>query len=139
MSVEENKALVRHIYDLCNPREIALTYEFYAPECVFHTLNGDSTVEQVRDFDSKVLAAFPDISYTIDDMVAEEDKVAYRVRFTATHLGEFLGVAPTGKKVEMSYMAIFRIVAGRGVEYWTSVDMARLMRQLGASPPAGQR
>lgn len=131
MSVEENKALVRRIYDLCNPAEIASTYQFYAPECIFHTPNGDSSVEQVRDFDSKVMAAFPDISYAFDDMVAEGDEVAYRVRFTATHQGEFLGVAPTGKKVEMSYMAMLKIVAGKGVEYWTSVDISRLMRQLG--------
>ncbi len=138
MSIEENKALVRRIYELVNPREIALTYQFYAPECVFHTLEGDSSVEQVRNFDSKVIAAFPDISYTFDDMIAEGDKVAYRVRFTATHQAEFLGVPPTGKKVEMSYMAIFRIVGGKGVEYWTSVDISRVMRQLGASPPTAQ-
>ena len=134
MSVEENKALVRRIYHLVNPRDIALTYRFYAPECVFHAADGDSSVEQVKEFDSKVLAAFPDISYTFDEMIAEGDRVAYRVRFTATHQGEFLGVAPTGKKIEMSYMAIFRIVGGKGVEYWTSVDISRLMRQLGAPP-----
>jgi predicted ester cyclase len=136
-SVEENKALVRRIYGLCNPGEIASTYQFYAPGCIFHSLNGDSSVEQVREFDSKVMAAFPDISYTLEDMIAEGDKVAWRTRFTATHQGEFLGVAPTGKKIEMSYLAMVKIVDGKGVEYWTSVDVSRLMRQLGTSRPTG--
>jgi predicted ester cyclase len=134
MSIEENKALVCHIYDLCNPKEIASTYKFYAPNMIFHTLDGDSSVEQVRNFDSIFLKAFPDISYTIEDMVAEGDKVAYRASFKATHQGEFLGIAPTGKKVEISYMAILKIVGGKGVEYWTSVDVSRLIKQLGSVP-----
>ncbi len=139
MSVEENKALVRHIYELCNPVQIASTYQFYAPGCVFHTINGDSFVEQVSEFDSKVLTAFPDIAYTLEDMIAEGDKVAWRARFTATHQGEFLGVAPTGKKIDMSYIAMFRIVDGKGVEYWSSVDISRLMRQIGACQHTGQK
>jgi predicted ester cyclase len=65
-------------------------------------------------------------------MIAEGDKVAWRVRFKGTHQGEFMGISPTGKKVEISYLAILKIVGGKGIECWTSADVSRLIKQLGS-------
>ena len=79
-------------------------------------------------------AAFPDASATIEDMVAEGDKVAVRVTWRATHKGEFMGITPTGKQIEMTNTLIFRIADGKLVENWATIDELRLMRQLGVIP-----
>jgi predicted ester cyclase len=134
MSIKENKALVRRVYELSNKGEIASTYDFYAPGCIFHGPYGDTSVEQVKNFDAMLLVAFPDINYTIEDMVAEGDKVAYRVTIRGTHRVEFMGIAPTGKKVEFTSTDIVRIAGKKWVEWWANIDMLRLMQQLGAIP-----
>lgn len=139
MSVEENKVLIRHIYDLISQGKVASTYEFYAPESVFHGLAGDMSVEQVKGFDAMFLVAFPDPVYVFEDMIAEGDKVAFRVTMTATHKGEFMGIAPTGKKVMLAITNIARVVNGKVMEFWASNNMLGLMQQIDAIPPIGQK
>jgi predicted ester cyclase len=134
MSLKENKALVRRVYELSNKGEIVSTYDFYAPGCIFHGPYGDTSVEQVKNFDAMLLVAFPDINYNIEDMVAEGDKVAYRVTIRGTHRGEFMGIAPTGKKVEFTSTDVVKIAGNKWVEWWANVDILRLMQQLGAIP-----
>jgi predicted ester cyclase len=134
MSIEENKAVVQRVYDLLNQRKISATYELYAPECIFHMPDGDMSVEQARDFDAMLVAAFPDISFTIEDIIAEGDKVAFRVKMKGTNTGEFMDSAPTGKKVEITNSNWIRVVGGKWVEYWATIDRFRLMQQLGVIP-----
>jgi predicted ester cyclase len=134
MSTKENKALVRHIYDLIMQGKVASTYELYAPESVFHGLSGDMYVEQVKGADAIFFAAFPDAVYVFEDMIAEGDKVAFRVTMTATHKGEFMGIAPTEKKIKLGITNIVRIVGGKVIEFWGSPDMLGLMQQIGAIP-----
>jgi steroid delta-isomerase-like uncharacterized protein len=84
--------------------------------------------------------AFPDMRVTVDDMIAEGDQVVSRLTMTGTHLGEFLGIAPTGRQVTVAMIDWHRLDEGRQVEHWSQVDLLGLWQQLGAVPPsmAGQ-
>jgi predicted ester cyclase len=83
-------------------------------------------------------SALPDFHSTLEDMIAEGDKVAERFTGRGTHKGEWMGIAPTGKQVTIQGMAIHRITDGKIVENWTNMDMLGVMVQLGVVPPPGQ-
>lgn len=79
-------------------------------------------------------SAFPDLHVTIEDQVAEGDRVAARGRMAGTHRGEFMGIPATGKPVEIAYADIWRLEDGRFVENWVQMDLLGLMQQLGVVP-----
>ncbi len=79
--------------------------------------------------------AFPDVLFEAEDLVAEGDKVAFRLNWTGTHQGEFFGIPPTGTRATVSEMHMFRIADGKVVERWGEWDALGLMQQLGAAPP----
>jgi predicted ester cyclase len=81
--------------------------------------------------------AFPDVLFEVEDLVAEGDKVAFRLIWTATHQGEFFGIPPTGTRATVTEMHMFRIADGKVVERWGEWDALGLMQQLGAIPPPG--
>jgi predicted ester cyclase len=78
--------------------------------------------------------ACPDLSQTVEDMIAEDDKVVDRLRWQATHQGPFMGIPPSGNTLTMTEIHINRIAGGRIVERWAEVDRLSLMQQLGAIP-----
>jgi predicted ester cyclase len=92
------------------------------------------------EFFGSLLTAFPDMHMDVEDLVGSGDKTVARVRATATHQGEFMGVLPTGKRVEVELIDIMRLDdAGLVCEHWGVADMLALMQQLGvvpAGPPA---
>jgi steroid delta-isomerase-like uncharacterized protein len=133
MSVKENKALVRRFYELLNQGELNAAYELMAHEYIFHSPAGDWSLEQSKQFDITWFAAFPDISATIIDMVAEGNKVAIRVNWKGTHKKDFLGMASTGKKLDITNANTVKIVAGKFIEGWNVTDV-RFLEQLGAIP-----
>jgi predicted ester cyclase len=75
--------------------------------------------------------AFPDSYFTVEDMVAEGDKVATRKSFRGTHQGEFMGIPPTGQRVSIGLIDIVRIADRKVVEHWSMGDNLGLMQQLG--------
>lgn len=79
-----------------------------------------------------LLTAFPDLEWTIEDVIADGEKVAFRATGRGTHEGELLGIDPTGRTVTLSGIVIFRIDGGRVVERWAQFDTIGLLRQLGA-------
>ncbi len=83
-------------------------------------------------------AAFPDMRLTVEDMIAEGDRVVDRITWQATHQGELMGVSPSGNSVRVTEMHISRIAEGKIVERWGQPDMLGMMRQLGVIPPPGQ-
>jgi steroid delta-isomerase-like uncharacterized protein len=83
-------------------------------------------------------AAFSDRRFTIDDLIAEGDRVATRTTMRATHSGDYQGHPATGRRIEMSGISIERIEDGKIVERWLKYDLMELMRQLGVVPPPGQ-
>lgn len=91
--------------------------------------------EGFKQFIKMVRDAFPDFHDTVEDLIAENDKVVLRVTCTGTHKGEFMGVPPTGKQVTVSAIAIYRFAGGKAVEHWNVTDRLSLMQQLGVIPP----
>jgi predicted ester cyclase len=134
MSIEENKAVVNKIYDLCNQGNIEAAYEHYAPECICHMPDGDMSVAQVRDFDAVLFNAFPDITLTILDIISEGDKVAFRVNIKGTNTRELMGNPPTGKKLDMINSNWARVLDGKLVEFWVTMDRLSMIQQLGGIP-----
>lgn len=109
--------------------------EIYATDFVAHS--GSETIrgiESVKKSMNEEFSAFPDLHYTLDDMVVEGDKLAARYTMTGTHKGEFMGFPATNKKVTVRAIAIDRIVGGKFVEEWGMYDTLGLMQQLGAVP-----
>ena len=80
------------------------------------------------------LNAFPDCHVTIDDMIAEGDRVATKKTFTGTHTAELNGIPPIGKQVSITYIDILRLRNGKIVEHWLSMDQMSFMQQLGVLP-----
>jgi predicted ester cyclase len=78
-----------------------------------------------------MLAGFPDYQTIIEDMLAEDDKVAARIKMTGTHTGEFMGIPPTGKRISFTGMYIVRIANGKIIEHWGEEDSVSLLQQLG--------
>ena len=135
MSIEEeNKAVVRRMYDHINRREFNDYYPLLDPECVFHSTERDIDYAMNKEFDGMFFNAFPDTTVTIEKIVAEGDMVAIRVIVKGTHRGEFMGMASTGKKVEIANTHILRIADGRIVEGWTTTEFPLMRQQLGAIP-----
>jgi predicted ester cyclase len=84
------------------------------------------------------LAGIPDLRVTIEELVAEGDKVAVRRAYVGTHRGELLGIPPTGKQVRVSGISIFRLAGGKIAEQWELLDRLALMQQLGVLATPGQ-
>jgi steroid delta-isomerase-like uncharacterized protein len=137
VSTEQNKALVRRLMEEDISRgdeavaEVIIHRDFVDhtnPPGMQHGIDGHKAI--VRLFRT----VFPDLEWRIDDLIAEDDKVVARTTMQGTHQGEFFGIPPTGKRVEMTGVHIMRIADGRIIEHWGSNDDLGLMRQLGAGP-----
>jgi predicted ester cyclase len=132
MSIKENKALVRRVVEFANRRDLPAFWKPFTPESVIHDARGDKSSKQLKQQVSMVFTAFPDFHWTIEDMIAEEDKVFFRTTFRGTHKGDLDDIASTGRKVDVTVMQIARIVSGRAVEFWHYPDELGLRQQLGA-------
>jgi predicted ester cyclase len=143
MSAKENKALERRLYEEYNKGKataLAIIDELYATETIQHSSTGEDIrgIKNYKQHVSELCNVFPDIHFTIDDMVAEGDKVAVRLTVTGTNKGAFRGAPPTNKKVTLWMIQIDHIVGGKFVEGWSRYDTFGLMRQLGLIPPPGK-
>jgi hypothetical protein len=137
MSIKENKELVRRYFSAGEAEikaEFAGKYEYHAPEFVIHMTTGDLKLKEYGQAMAVVVAAFPDFKYTIEDMIADGDKVVARYKFNGTQTGSYRGIAPTGRKVNAYGIEIIKIDSGRIVEAWTVFDTLGMMQQIGAIP-----
>ncbi len=139
MSTEENKALTRRGSEALNERNWAAFDALCAPDIVSHiasmTIQG---LEPYKQFLAMYFTAFPDARLTIEDLIAEGDRVAVRQTLHGTHQGDFMGMPPTGRQVTGTGISIFRIVNGKVVEQWANYDDLGLLQQLGVVPVPGQ-
>jgi C-1 hydroxylase len=133
MTVEENKTFVRYIYDLLNRREMEAYFNLFAPGLIFHNYNGDFNREQTKQIDTDWYNAFPDLHNSIEEMVAEGEKVALRVNYQGTHLGKGYDWTPTGIKINITNANTIKIVNGKITEVWNNCDI-RLFKQLNINP-----
>ena len=130
MSLEKNKEIVRKFIEAYNTRNLDLLDDLFAPDYVDHT-HQQQGLESLKQLFNIAFKAFPDWHETIEDIIAEGDKVWIRAKSTGTHTGEFMGIAPTGKKITMMFADMFRIVNGKVVEYWEVRDGLDYNKQLG--------
>jgi len=136
---EENKALARRSWEVVtegslDTLEDALA-EVYADDFILHEAGEDIVgIEGLTHFVSMMRSAFPDLRITIEDDMAEEDKVVTRWIGQGTHQGELMGIAPTGNQVTITGITIHRIEDTKIVEEWSNWDALGLMQQIGAAP-----
>ena len=139
MSTEENKAMIRRVGEVFNQGDLAVVDEVMAADYVHHGPFGEfKGPEGFKQMVTMFRTAFPDLNMTIEDMVAEGDKVASRLTLRGTHKGEYMGIAATGKQVTVTEIVISRFAGGKEVEAWGSPDLMGMMQQLGVVPPMGQ-
>ena len=137
-SEEENKALYRRTFEeVFNQGNLAIVDDLVAPDYLNHEVppgvnnrGPDSTRQIVR----MLRTAFPDLHFTIEDLVAEGDTVAGRVTMSGTHLGPFQGIPPTGRSFEQAHMHFVRFRNGKAIEHRAVRDDLGMMRQLGVIP-----
>lgn len=133
---EQNKAIGRQIFKLLNERKLDEAFALYAEDYIYHGPGGTELRgrQAIRDLWGIFFVGFPDLQTTVDDMIVEGDKLAVRWRIEGTHTGEFMGIAPTNRRIEIGLNEIFRIENGQSAEAWDQYDMYGLMQQIGAIP-----
>jgi steroid delta-isomerase-like uncharacterized protein len=136
VSTEENKSLIHRWVDVWNTQRLDDIDRFVTPGYVRH----DPTVPEVhgpegeKQLAGMYLAAFPDLRFTVEDLVAEGDKVVARYTVRGTHRGELMGIPPTGNQIAVEAMEIYRLEDGRIAEQWVVMDGLGMMQQLGVIP-----
>jgi predicted ester cyclase len=128
MSAEVTKAISNRVAQAISEGDLDALDNLIAPELA----------EEFKRDVTEIRRAFPDYAGTNVEQIAEGEKVANRFVFLGTHLGEFEGISPTGKRVEFIGHSIDRVVEGKIVENWVEMDMLGVMQQLGAVPEPGQ-
>ena len=135
MSVEENKALVRRFFEeVLNTRKLSVIDQLYATDVVDHTAPAGQApgLAGLKQTVAMILAALPDAHLTIEDMIAQEDRVAVRYTVRATHTGgAFFSISPTGKQVTVTGIFMARISGGKIVDKWGNQDDLGMLQQLG--------
>jgi predicted ester cyclase len=143
MSAEENKQKVRRFLEEgFGQGKTEVVDEVLDPDYVCYDPNAEAGeihgAEPMKGEIGWLRGVFPDLFWRVEDQTAEGDKVTTRYTFGGTHQGEFMGAAPTGRRVEISGINIDRLEGGKLVEEWASYDMLGALRQVGAIPEPGQ-
>ena len=136
MSTDENKRLVKRFVDeVFGQGQLDSIDELVAPHFVSHTFGfTDDGRAKLRAASERIHASLTDVDFGIEDLVAEDDRVAVRLTSTATVVDEFMGVPAAGKTYSIGEIHIFRVADGQIVEHWHQHDALGLMKQLGAMP-----
>ena len=133
---EENKALARRSWELVSQRNPDAIEEVYSADTVLHEPDQDlQGVEEAKQYLSMYISAFPDMSVTVEDVIAEGDQAVTRWTLRGTHQGEIEEFGPpTGRRVELEGITIHRMEGGKIVEEWERYDNLGVMQQLGLAP-----
>jgi predicted ester cyclase len=138
MAPEDEKTKVRHAIDeVFNKGNMNALDEIAAPGIVYHQpprpdLKG---LDAYKQFFTDLRKAFPDMQYTIEELIIEGDTSAARYTVRGTHTGQWMSIPPTGKRVAWTGLWMTRTVNGMGVEQWVYSDVVGLMQQLGVAQP----
>lgn len=143
MSTEANKAIVVQLYEeVWNCGNLDLADKLIAPQAVTHDPHlspfAPGGPQGLKAAVTMRRRAFPDDHHTIEDLIAEGDKVVARLTHSGTHQGAFFGLPPTGKHISMTSIHIFRFTDGQLVEHWANRDDLGLLQQLGAISVPGR-
>jgi steroid delta-isomerase-like uncharacterized protein len=135
MTTVEHKQILHRYVDSVNRGKLdIINNEVLDRNFVYHGIGEESQLskEEYLNFLHEVGQAFPDFNVRIDELVAEDERVAYRMTVSGTHKGEFKGIAPTGKKFTVSTMGIVLFKNGKIAEEWEIYDAMGMLVQLGA-------
>ena len=135
MTTESNKSVVRNLLTAFEKGDTENVGKYFAANWVNHDpslppLEGLEGAKQLI----SLWSAFSNRKVTVEDSVAEGDRVAMRFAIDGTHTGAFMGIAPTGKKIHVTASGIFRVVDGKATDNWVNFDAMGLLQQLGAAP-----
>ena len=143
MSTADNKAFIRRgieVFNRGNPTEALATWDdIFAPDFVIHNPNFPGGFRRREDYLqvlSSLFTSFPG-QFTIEDLIAEGEKVVFRFTYSGIHQGQWRGLPPTGKSVMFTGTITYCIVDGKAVEAWANEDILSLMQQLGLLPKQG--
>ena len=144
MSPEENKAQYQRTFEeVFNQGNLTIVDDLVAPDFLNHEVPpgmNNRGPDSTRQIVMMLRTAFPDLHFTIEEVVAEGDTVAGRVSMSGTHLGPFQGIPPTGRSFQQAHMHFVRFRDGKAVEHRAVRDDLGMMRQLGVIPaPARER
>jgi steroid delta-isomerase-like uncharacterized protein len=130
MEIIASKAAARSYFEeVLNPGNMSAADAIFASEIQFHYPLGElSSADTVKDYVAAVRTAFPDIHFTVADLVAEGNRVAVRWTLTGSQTGKFRGKAPTGQRVSVPGITVFHVVNGKIHEMWIAFDPARLIK-----------
>ena len=138
MSTEQNKALVHRFFEEFSTTTVD---ELFVPNYAHHDPGLPPELQRGRDAYKQLVtmfrAGFPDIKMTVEDLVAEGEKVVARWTWHGTNQGEFQGMPPTGKQVTGSGISIHRVADGKIAEAWVNFDTLGMLQQLGVIPAMG--
>ncbi len=138
----DNRAIVRRLYEEAwNKRKFEVVKQLISPSHALQApnLSGSSIgPEAYKGQISRLLAGFPDLRFTVEDTVAEKDKVVACWTLSGTHKGDYMGVPPTNKKVSVDGMTIHHLAGGKIMDSYTNWDALGMMQQLGAIPAPGR-
>jgi predicted ester cyclase len=136
MDQQQKKAQIERIFDIFNRRALDELDEIFHPDYVDHTPLGDlQGVPAFKEYLQSWLGAFPDARFSVSNIIVEDDYAAWRAHLRGTNTGSLMGMAPTGKTVEVSAVHMGRLSDDeRPIEHWTGNDMVMLMQQLGLMP-----
>ncbi len=140
MSPEANKNIIRRWVDVWHSKNVAAVTDCVTADYVRH----DPNVPEIRGIPAEqqlmtmFLTAFPDLHFTIEDLLAEGDTVVSRLTARGTHQGELFGIPPTNRHITISAVEIYRLADGKIAEQWAIMDTLGMLQQLGALPTPGQ-
>jgi steroid delta-isomerase-like uncharacterized protein len=139
MTAEANKIAMRRFLEFVNTASESLAQDLISPDAIFHVPGSPEPMRGPVGYLAIIgmmRAGFPDIQWTLEETVAEGDKVAARFTMRGTHRGTFFGVPPTGRMIVVQAMNIYRLSGGQFVEEHGQPDMLGLLQQIGAVPAA---
>lgn len=141
MSAEESKSIVRRvIQEVFVRRSDAAVDQLVSPAFTPHSWpNVQPGIASLKEAMKRVSAGLADTTMTVEDMIAEGDKVAVRLTARGRHAGEFMGMPPSDRSYEISETHIFRVENGKVIEHWRDADMLGMMQQIGALPVPGAK
>ena len=136
MSIEENKAIAKLAIEAINAGDLSRLESLVAPDGVDHAVppSMPPTRDSAIQFLTMFRSAFPDLQYTVEDVIAEGDRVVQRSLARGTMKGDFLEMPATGQSAAWGEVHILRIEDGKIVEHWASVDQLSMLQQLGLDP-----
>lgn len=137
MVIETNKQIMHRFTEFINTANEKLAEDLISPNAVFHVPGSPEPMRGPAGYLAIITmmrAGFPDIRWTLEEMIVEDDRVAARFTMRGTHNGVFFGVPPTGNKIQVQAMNFYRLSSGQIVEEYGQPDLLGLLQQIGAIP-----